>query len=168
LTLKRRKYESNKILPFFDHCRIDIPPPSPLNAQISQGGLPYSFTHTVSDSIPTITLPPVNVDSLLQVEELEIGKKPYLYGYLHNVNLNITNSGKLETLSDGNMLWRISIYSLTGQQIATLVDATQTAGHYHVQWQGTDDTGIPVASGLYFYHLKTDGFEKTHKMLLLK
>jgi len=62
----------------------------------------------------------------------------------------------------------LTVYTLTGQQIATLVNETKTAGYYQVKWNGTDNSGIPVASGIYFYHLKADGFDQTHKMLLLK
>ncbi len=62
----------------------------------------------------------------------------------------------------------LTVYTLTGQQVTTLVNETRTAGYYRVQWYGTDDSGISMSSGIYFYHLKADGFEQTNKMLLLK
>ena len=43
-----------------------------------------------------------------------------------------------------------------------------SAGQHSVVWNGTDDNGKSVSSGIYFYKLKTDNFEKTRKMILMK
>jgi len=37
-----------------------------------------------------------------------------------------------------------------------------------VTWNGADDNNQPVSSGIYFYKIKSEGYEKTRKMLLLK
>ena len=58
----------------------------------------------------------------------------------------------------------LSIYSLLGQKVATLVSEYQNAGYYNVQW---DASGF--ASGVYFYRIVTDnGFSNTKKLILLK
>jgi hypothetical protein len=62
----------------------------------------------------------------------------------------------------------LQIYNVLGQQVTTLVNGPVEAGHHSVVWNGTDDHGRVVASGLYFYRLETDGFQETRKMLLLK
>ncbi|MCG2716623.1 MAG: T9SS type A sorting domain-containing protein [Candidatus Marinimicrobia bacterium] len=67
-----------------------------------------------------------------------------------------------------NVLIELSIYSLLGRKIYTLVDENQTAGRKKVQWAGEDDSGKPVCSGIYFYVMKSQYFHKVHKLILLK
>ncbi|NIT55543.1 MAG: T9SS type A sorting domain-containing protein, partial [Aliifodinibius sp.] len=55
----------------------------------------------------------------------------------------------------------LTIYNLLGQQIKTLVDSKQIAGDYKVQWDGSNDAGRQVASGIYVYRLKTEGFVRS-------
>lgn len=62
----------------------------------------------------------------------------------------------------------IHIYNILGQRVRTLVDAIQPAGAYRVQWQGVDDRGLPVSSGVYIYQMKAAEFVKVKKMLFLK
>jgi hypothetical protein len=52
--------------------------------------------------------------------------------------------------------------------VRTLVDGKKPANMYKVSWDGTNDTGQPVATGVYFYRLTAGKFVQTHKMLLLK
>ena len=59
-------------------------------------------------------------------------------------------------------------YNTQGQEVRTLVQQHHPAGHYEVQWNGRDDTGQPVASGMYLYELKAGDFRQIRKMLLLK
>jgi len=62
----------------------------------------------------------------------------------------------------------VNVYNAVGQNIRTLVSTTLAAGSHAVVWDGLDDSGMRTASGVYFYSLKTDGFSKTMKMLMLK
>jgi len=57
----------------------------------------------------------------------------------------------------------ISIYDVTGREVAKLVDDNISAGEHEVQWDASE-----MASGLYIYQLKTDSFTHTKKMILLK
>ena len=62
----------------------------------------------------------------------------------------------------------ISIFSLKGQKVATLLQEYRTAGSYKIIWNGKDEFGRPVASGVYLYQLKTGKFVALKKMLLLR
>lgn len=62
----------------------------------------------------------------------------------------------------------LAIYNIKGQKVRTLVDDFQTAGFQSVNWDGTDNNGVEVASGIYFYRMKTDYSQETRKMVLLK
>ncbi|MCD4796055.1 MAG: T9SS type A sorting domain-containing protein, partial [Candidatus Cloacimonetes bacterium] len=63
------------------------------------------------------------------------------------------------------------IYNIKGQKVKQLISnsANQlSSGQHSVVWNGRDDNGELVSSGVYFYKLKTDNKELTRKMLLVK
>jgi hypothetical protein len=62
----------------------------------------------------------------------------------------------------------ITVFNVLGQRVTDLVNGYREAGSYEVIWDGKDDAGQSVASGVYFYRIKTDQFNDTKKMLLLK
>jgi len=63
---------------------------------------------------------------------------------------------------------RLEIYNLLGELVKTLVDEKQSAGYYSVSWNGKDEFGRDVASGLYFCNLKTNDFVQMRKMVLVR
>ena len=63
---------------------------------------------------------------------------------------------------------RIDIYSAIGQHIKTLVNQRHAAGNYSIEWQGTDESGTPVGSGIYMYRMRSGQFETTRKMIFLR
>jgi hypothetical protein len=67
-----------------------------------------------------------------------------------------------------NGLVQLSIFNLLGQKIATLVDQNQNTGRYTVRWNGRDDRGYHVASGVYFYQIQAGEFVKVKKMIMMK
>lgn len=62
----------------------------------------------------------------------------------------------------------LSIYSVLGQKVRTLIDETQEAGSYQVIWDGRDERGEIVSSGVYFLNMTTGEFKRTQKILLIK
>jgi len=62
----------------------------------------------------------------------------------------------------------LAIYDVLGRKIRTLVSGMQPAGYAEVRWNGTDDWGNKVGTGIYFYRIETGKFSKTHKMVLMK
>jgi hypothetical protein len=62
----------------------------------------------------------------------------------------------------------ISVYNVLGQHVKTLVDDMQRAGRQTVTWDGTDNSGSSVASGVYFYKIRAGDFSDTKKMVMLK
>ena len=62
----------------------------------------------------------------------------------------------------------IIIYNIKGQKIKTLVDEKLDAGYHSVVWDGKDDTGKPVTSGIYLYTLQTKKDTSLKKMILLR
>lgn len=74
------------------------------------------------------------------------------------IHYEIANSGQAS----------LRIYDVSGALVRTLVDRSHTPGDYEVRWNGHDEMGRPVASGVYFYRLETQRFTQTRRMVLLK
>ncbi len=62
----------------------------------------------------------------------------------------------------------LKIYNILGQEVITLINKEQTLGRYEVIWDGRDNYGNPVSSGIYIYRLHTKDFTKAKRMILLK
>ena len=62
----------------------------------------------------------------------------------------------------------LAIYNVLGQKIRTLVKGPIAAGYHTLIWNGRNDAGHQVSSGVYFYLLETGQFRQTRKMLLVK
>ncbi len=62
----------------------------------------------------------------------------------------------------------LDIYNLLGQKVRTMVDEPFSAGEHKIVWNGRDDSGDEVASGVYFYRLKTNLGIVSRKMIMLK
>ena len=62
----------------------------------------------------------------------------------------------------------IVVYDLLGREVARLVDENLSPGKYSIVWSGVDKFGNSVASGIYFYSLRTGTFSNTRKMILLR
>ena len=63
----------------------------------------------------------------------------------------------------------LQIYNVVGQVVRTLMAAEpQSVGRYQVRWDGMDDRGTPVSSGIYFYQISAGKFQDVRKLMLLK
>lgn len=62
----------------------------------------------------------------------------------------------------------LKIYDVAGALVRELVNDTRVAGAHNVKWDGRDESGKQVASGVYFYKLVAGHFTSTKKMVLLK
>lgn len=63
---------------------------------------------------------------------------------------------------------KLIVYNVLGNVVKTLVNEKQNAGNMEVIWDGTNEAGVKMASGVYYYRLETAGISKTMKMVLLK
>ncbi len=62
----------------------------------------------------------------------------------------------------------VEVFDLLGRKVKTLVDEFQGIGQYRVRWDGTDDAGDQVSSGVYVYTLRAGDFVASRKMTLLR
>lgn len=80
---------------------------------------------------------------------------------------NPTTVISFELLKPGHV--RMDIFNVSGVRVRTVVDGHRDMGHHQVEWDGIDNHGADVTSGVYFYRLTLDGLPiATRKMTLLK
>lgn len=68
----------------------------------------------------------------------------------------------------GGGLVTLKVYDILGRQVKTLVNDYQKPGYYEVTWDGTNDTGTQVSSGIYYYRIQAGSFVETKKLVLVK
>ncbi len=73
---------------------------------------------------------------------------------------------RLDVPQSGRVL--LEIFDVSGRRLRTLVDAVLSPGSKALAWDGTDDAGRPVGSGVYFYRAHAGQFEATRKLTLLR
>ena len=62
----------------------------------------------------------------------------------------------------------LAVYNLLGQKIKTLINKSLPANNYVFEWDGTNDNGVKVSSGVYLYKLISGNYTETKKMIMLK
>ncbi len=62
----------------------------------------------------------------------------------------------------------LKVFNIHGELVSTITDDVMEAGYHQYTWNGTNNRGGKVASGIYFYQIITNGFNQAKKMMLLK
>ena len=62
----------------------------------------------------------------------------------------------------------LKVYDVSGRLVKVLIDSVCEAGTYSRTWDGTNEQGKKVASGVYFYRMETGEYSNTKKMVLLR
>lgn len=65
-------------------------------------------------------------------------------------------------------LVELRVYDIAGRPVRTLAEGVRAVGRYDVTWDGRDDTGVSVASGVYLCSLKAPDCAETKKVVLLR
>jgi hypothetical protein len=113
-----------------------------------------------------ITTPTLSSDPSDITPELEIKSSSYPNPFY----LNKSSRGQITIKYDLPQASQLSleIYNLKGQLVKSLLQQYQAAGSQQVEWNGTDNNGQQLSSGVYFYKITTEDFSTSHKMLLIK
>jgi hypothetical protein len=130
--------------------------------------------HFVSDSITVragwfiddVNIYPYEVQTAITREE---SKKPPNKFVLYDNYPNPFNSQtviKYQLPQLGHV--KLVIYNMLGQEVKTLFNSIQEVGQFNLVWDGMDNLGQAVPSGVYLYRIQAEGFTETKKMLLLQ
>ena len=98
----------------------------------------------------------------------ENNKLPNSFALLQNYPNPFNPSTTIKYSLPENKNIKITVYDINGNEIKTLVSGSIEAGEHSVTWNGKNNFGTQVASGIYFYSLVADGFIQTKKLVLLK
>jgi len=101
-------------------------------------------------------------------DEGAIAELPHVFELFQNLPNPFNPVTTISYSLKENIHTKLIIYNSLGQQVRTLVDSQKNAGVYSIKWDGKDDFGSPVSSGVYVYTLHAGGFAKTMKMLLVQ
>jgi len=104
----------------------------------------------------------------VQTKEIEIPFLPTSFG----LNQNHPNPFNPMTVISYQIphpgVVTIRIYNVAGQMVRMLVDETKAAGYHSVIWNGRNDAGNDVSSGIYFYQMISGDYSASRKMILVK
>jgi hypothetical protein len=154
-----------------DLCPRDLP--SIVEAAIAEIGaaLKWGFGVDSYESIPTRT----EVRGLMDcqgtgdlpasVAEESSARVNRLYQNRPNP-FNPTTTIQFSLAQEGPV--RIKIYDVTGKRVKTLVDRTMEAGLHTLSWDGTNDEGNPLGSGVYWSQMTAGSHVSNKKMIVLK
>ena len=108
------------------------------------------------------------VEPLTYVEIGDLRPLPDAYGLDRNAPNPFNPSTVIGyRLPEGDHV-RLVVYNLLGQEVRVLVNEKLEAGFFTATWDGTDELGRRVASGVYLYRMQAGAFSATQRMLLLK
>lgn len=100
------------------------------------------------------------------------GGVPSAYALYDNTpnpfNPSTTITFDVPALRSGAVPAKLTVYNASGQKVATLYDGMIEAGTYNVVWNGHDDTGKVMPSGVYIYRLQSEHFTQAKRMILMK
>lgn len=96
------------------------------------------------------------------------GTKPETYQLFNNHPNPFNSETEIQLALPKSSEVVLKIYNTLGQEIKTLVNAQYAPGTYQVRWDGTDNLGNSVASGIYIYMLQAGDFISQKKMSLIK
>ena len=127
----------------------------------------FSYTHPeeITIYIGQNTEVQISMTPLTSSDQNEVQKLSYLTGnYPNPFNPETTISFYTAEPSDTE----ISIYNIHGQKVRQLVNENLSTGQHSVVWDGKDDAGDEVASGIFFYKMKSGDYVSYKKMIMIK
>jgi len=93
---------------------------------------------------------------------------PVTYELLQNYPNPFNNSTAIRFKIPQKGQVKLIIYNIKGQKVYSLLDKQLEQGHYQVNWNGIDQKGMPLASGIYLYRISSGDFKAIKKLTFIK
>jgi hypothetical protein len=138
--------------------------PQFLDLDLPTGTYTYVVTAMYSDQYESGQSDPATVDhthapaSLVPVVTALDGNYPNPFNPTTEIRFSLVAAADV----------KIDVFNIKGEKVKTLVDDHLDAAFHTITWNGTDDQGRTVGSGIYFYRMRTGKFTSTKKMILMK
>ncbi|MFC2088651.1 lamin tail domain-containing protein [Calditrichota bacterium] len=120
--------------------------------------------HQVISAIPHVSSVEIGVDNGSEAPE----KFALKDNYPNPFNPETTIGFDIPELENELVNIDLSVYDMLGKKVKTLINEPLGPNSYNVKWNGTNDYGRLVPSGVYFYLLKSESFIKSNKMILIR
>ncbi|MCK4358954.1 MAG: T9SS type A sorting domain-containing protein [Candidatus Cloacimonetes bacterium] len=117
---------------------------------------------------PSGESPPSNIvmcNFWISVEDYFVDTSTRLLGNYPNPFNNTTS---INFSLKRNSYVTLSIYNVKGKFVKTILDDQKHAGNYNIIWDGKDNFGTSISSGIYYYKMETDNYYEIKKCILLK
>ena len=129
-------------------------------------GSPITF---YLDDVRLVAAVPPPDEPATAVQEAQGAGLPGAFGLAQNYPNPFNSSTVVSFVLPAAGEVELVVYNLSGQRVATLARGHRAAGSYRVTWDGTDEQGRALASGVYVYRLRAgDQQEKVCKLLLVR
>ncbi len=129
-----------------------------------------SGVHSVSSSLESYvgTASPVFLNTPTDVQEISNGNMPSTFELSQNYPNPFNPTTEIDFSLPTKSKVDLAVYDVLGRKVNDLVNESLPAGTYAVEWNGKDQAGDQVASGVYFYKLTAGDYSSSKKMVLLK
>jgi len=116
---------------------------------------------------PLVTIPvEIKVVSVIGIGDLEQMPTTFAISQNYPNPFNPTTSFKYQLPEVADV--KLVIYNVLGQKVRTLINKGVEPGYHTIEWNGFNDAGNQVATGLYIYRFEAGNYVKTMKMMMLK
>lgn len=141
--------------------------------QVLPGNTQYNFKGVLDDiRIYNYALSYSSIQSLhdfiTDVEEEKEIKLPNNFGLVQNYPNPFNGQTNIEFQLSNQSNVKLEIFNILGQRIKSLMNEEKSPGYYTISWDGKNDFGESVNSGIYFIKISADKFSDIKKMTLLK
>ncbi len=126
--------------------------------------------HVYSTFVGTVYFDDLDVEKISSTTGVKSvsANTPHIFDLSNNYPNPFNPSTKIEYSVPTNGLVSLFVYNILGQRVRTLANSPMAAGQYSVTWDGRNDAGSALSSGVYFYRLQAGSMAIVKKMLLLK
>jgi predicted CXXCH cytochrome family protein len=128
----------------------------------------YYYKLTAVDFSGNISGPSVEVPVIITSVREEEGAVPRVFALSQNYPNPFNPITQIKFSIPKRSRVELSVYNILGQKVKNLVDDEMEAGNYIATWNGKDEKGFDVSSGIYFYKLNSKEYSETRKMLLVR
>ena len=139
---------------------VIFPPQDTTGAFSPLPGSGHGFLHLMFEQV---ALEPITTSVAHTPDEVPNG-----YSLLQNYPNPFNPSTTIRFTLQQTQKVQLNIYNSAGQRIRTLISGQQSAGEHSIVWNGADDSGTHVASGVYFYELRAGSLRLRKKLVLTK
>ncbi|HTY09679.1 MAG TPA: FlgD immunoglobulin-like domain containing protein, partial [Bacteroidota bacterium] len=126
--------------------------------------------HVYSTFVGTVYFDDLDIEKISTTTGVKTagGNTPHVFDLSNNYPNPFNPSTKINYSIPKDGMVSLIVYNVLGQQVRTLISGPMTAGQYSITWDGRNNAGSTLSSGVYFYRLQANDMAIVKKMLLLK